>query len=385
MRLVSSAAGLAEVSRALASADVVYLDTEFDSTREGTRLSLVQLSAGDEVFLVDAFEIADLTPLAPALRQSTWVLHAGQQDVALLSQRLEIGRPERVFDTQVAWALLTVEYSPSLAYLKYRLLGLRGEKPHQADDWTRRPLRPTQLAYAADDVLHLPELYRSLLARAEPLGRVSAILEASLEPFNAPAESASALTIEAFRNAWQLERDGQAVLRFLIAWYNGLPAQERGNAPDQKGLLSIANRRPRTMEDLSGLRAVPRRTVTLHGRALLRGIDSALASAEQGTFTQIEPAPYGNVADILVQGWLDAIRAEVCAELGIAPELAFPAKLTRRMRDAALAENQLDAAASVLTGWRKTLLAAAFQRIAGRYGPLPTPSNGGFDPRPVLE
>lgn len=370
-RLIDTASGLASAAAELEPARVFYIDTEFDSSREGTRLSLIQLSAGGDVYIFDALRLADLTPLGPALArpESTWVLHAGQQDVALVTARLAIARPSRVFDTQIAWGMVTVEYSASLAYLKYRLLGIRGEKAHQADDWNRRPLPNAQLAYAADDVVHLPAIHEALSKRCETLGRRDAVLAASLEPLSASgAEAPPPLTLDAFRNAWQLEREGQAVLRFLITWFNGLPVADRAAAPDQKGLLSIASRRPRSMEDLAGLRAVPRRTVNLYGKVLLRGIDQALKSLDRAEFVEIEPPPYATTEEILAEGWLDAVRAEVCANLSIAPELAFPARLMRRMRETAVAHGSLESAGECLTGWRAEVLAREFAERARRFG-----------------
>lgn len=373
VHLIEDTAGLARAARALANASHLYLDTEFDSGREGTRLSLIQVSRGAEIFLIDALKLADLTPLAAtfAREPTTWVLHAGQQDVALLTARLGIERPRRIFDTQVAWALVTVEHSASLAYLKYRLLGIRGEKAHQADDWSRRPLPAPQLAYAAEDVVHLPAILRALLERSEALVRTQAVFDASLETLSSTPEPASPLSLESFRNAWQLEREGQSVLRFLIDWYNGLSLSERSTAPEAKGFIAIASRRPRSLDELGSLRAVPRRTVSQHGRALLAGIQKAIAAADAALFVTIEPAPYGSPAEILAHGWLDAIRAEICVELGVAPELALPTRLTRRMRETVVAEGQLEAAERHLVGWRRDLLLEEFQVRAKRLGPIP--------------
>lgn len=368
-RMIDSEDGLRALADELRGAEFIYLDTEFDSSRDGTRLSLVQLCRGEGVAIVDALRIADLAPLASALSDpaTTWVLHAGQQDVNLLTQRLGIPRPQRLFDTQVAWALLGVEYSASLAYLKYRLLGIRGEKPHQADDWLRRPLPPTQIAYAADDVVHLPAIHRELAQRLARHGRTQAAYDASLEPLGVTPELPQPLTLSAFRNAWQLEEDGQAVLLFLIDWFNALPFAERATAPEPKGLLAIASRRPRTLEELSGLRAVPRRTVSIHGRTLLGGIERALSGAKRAEFTAIEPPPYATPRDILLEGWLEAIRAEVSTTLNVAPELAFPGRLMRRMKDAATLGGHLEAAGNCLTGWRAELLGREFTERADRF------------------
>lgn len=371
MQLVDDARGLAHACRALEGSDVFYLDTEFDSSREGTRLCLVQIGAGDEVFLIDTLARIDLAPLGQLLGAAgkTWVLHAGQQDIPLLSERLGVG-PARVFDTQIAWALVSIEHSTSLAYLKYRLLGLRGEKTHQADDWRRRPLPPTQLAYAADDVVHLPALYRGLLELATRLGRAELLFEAAAESLIPVIEAPTPLRLDAFRNAWQLEPEGQAVLRYLIDWYNSLPEAQQEAAPDIKGLFSIASRRPRTLDELSGLRAVPRRTVSSFGRPLVAGIVEAIGRAHSEEFLPIEPPPYATPTEILASGWLEAARAEVCTELLLAPELVLPSRLMRRLRDAAVSRGKLVGALEALSGWRRVLLEAPLSQKLERHGPL---------------
>lgn len=376
MQLVDDARGLTLACSALSRGDVLYLDTEFDSGRDGTRLCLLQVGVGDEVFLLDTLTLGDLSPLARLLGapEKTWVLHAGQQDIALLSERLGVG-PARVFDTQIAWALVSIEHSTSLAYLKYRLLGLRGEKAHQADDWRRRPLPATQLAYAADDVAHLPALYRALLERGSRLGRTEILFEASAENLIPAVEPPTPLRLDAFRNAWQLEPEGQAVLRFLIEWYNALPEAQQEAAPDIKGLFSIASRRPRTLDELSGLRAVPRRTVTSFGRPLVAGIVQAIGRAHSEEFLPIEPPPYATAPEILAGGWLEAARAEVCTELSLAPELVLPSRWMRRLRDSAVSRGELRGALEALSGWRRTLLAGPLAQKLERHGPLTAKRN----------
>ncbi|HET9934173.1 MAG TPA: hypothetical protein VFQ35_25900 [Polyangiaceae bacterium] len=375
MQFVADSRALEQACRALAEHRVFYLDTEFDSLREGTSLCLIQASAGGEIFLVDALSLSDLSPLGAVLGQpeATWVLHAGQQDVPLLRDRLHV-EPPRVFDTQIAWSLVSVEYSTSLAYLKYRLLGLRGEKAHQADDWRRRPLPQAQLAYAADDVAHLPAIYAELVQRCARSGRLTAAFEASSEMLRPAVEPPQPLRLEAFRNAWQLEPEGQAVLRFLIDWYNRLEEEEREIAPDAKGLFSVASRRPRSFEELSSLRAVPRRAANRFGRALIAGIQQALARANASDFPEIAPPPYATAAEILAAGWLEAIRAEVCAEHRMAPELVLPSRVMKKLRDGAVAAGNLTGALDALTGFRRELLLEALRAKMGGYGSLPAPT-----------
>lgn len=372
MHFVADPGALEQACRALAKDSIFYLDTEFDSGRDGTVLCLVQVSAGREVYLIDALALRDLRPLGAVLGKDSaiWVLHAGQQDVPLLRDHLGTEIP-RVFDTQIAWSLVSIEYSASLAYLKYRLLGLRGEKAHQADDWRRRPLPATQLAYAADDVAYLPAIYSELVARCERVQRLDAAFEASAETLRAVPDPPAPLRMETFRNAWQLEPEGQAVLRYLIDWYNALSEEERELAPDAKGLFSLASRRPRSLDELSSMRAVPRRAAGRFGRTLIAGIQRALGSAQSSEFAEIAPPPYATAAEILAAGWLEAMRAEVCVELEMAPELVLPSRVMKRLRDAAVVAGRVDGALTALTGFRRALLLEPLRGKMGRYGALP--------------
>src|SRR6187551_357357 len=103
---VDSQEGLERAASALASCPRLYLDTEFESGRGPTRLCLLQISSGTDIFLVDTLKLGRLEPLAAALARPDveWVFHAGLQDLALIEQRLHLRAPPRLFDTQVAYA-----------------------------------------------------------------------------------------------------------------------------------------------------------------------------------------------------------------------------------------------------------------------------------------
>ncbi|HEY4157174.1 MAG TPA: ribonuclease D, partial [Polyangiaceae bacterium] len=288
MKLVTSPADLAQLASTLSGASVLFLDTEFESNRTGVTLCLLQVSRGDEAFLVDALALRDLSPLAaPFANATTWVLHAGQQDVSLIRERVGLEARPSVFDTQVAWALTSVEYSVSLAYAQFRALGLRGKKGHQADDWVRRPLPPSQLAYAAADVEHLPALHGWLRERAEKLGRAELVAAASAEVIWPAPSAPHALSLESFRNAWQLDQREQAALSYIIDWFNALPAAERSDAPENKTLLAIAARLPRSVDDLMRIKGVPRGWSGEFGAKFVRELVRAAEAANAGGFVPI--------------------------------------------------------------------------------------------------
>lgn len=146
----------------------VALDAERASGfRYGQRAFLIQLRRdGVGTQLIDPVGVEDFEPLAEALRGAEWILHAATQDLPCLG---ELGlRPDALFDTELAGRLLGYP-KVGLASLTENLLGLRLAKTHGAADWSRRPLPPAWLSYAALDVELLHELRTILI---EELARV---------------------------------------------------------------------------------------------------------------------------------------------------------------------------------------------------------------------
>jgi ribonuclease D len=369
MRLVETRADLLDVSQRLARVERAYLDTEFESTRSGVELCLVQIATGEEIFLIDAVRLNDLSPLAPALGDPgrPWVLHAGAQDVPLLRRALGLAAPPTVFDTQIAWALVSAEPAVALGYLLYRALGLRADKAHQADDWKRRPLPRSQLEYAAGDVAHLPALHAELSRRAEARGRLALVTAASTEPWSTPPEPPTPLALASFRHAWQLEPTAQAALRSLIAWCNELdPARDM--VPDARAIFAVASRMPESVEALARIKGVPRR-LGERGGALLWRLPPA-ARADTGDFVPIQPEPYATFAELGADAWVGLVRAEACAALEVAPEVAFPQRLARQASARVAATRDPLAVLEPIHGWRRELMADALRAAATRR-PLP--------------
>lgn len=366
--LVDNQRGLGLIADSLRAAPTLFLDTEFDSSRAGSTLCLLQLSDGGRIHLIDALRLRSLDALGPLFSdpEREWVLHAGTQDIGLLAERFGLKAPPRVFDTQVAWALSSAEHSVSLAYLRFRVLGVRSGKSHQTDDWTQRPLPKAQLAYAAADIEDLPSLHRALTARLARLGRQGLIHAASAESTWPSRDSGEALSIESFRNAWQLDVHSQAALRFLVDWLAALSPAERAAAPEPKTLLSLASRLPRTGAELGRIKGVSRRFATVFGDRLSSEMARAAASADTESFVPIDPPPYATFEEIRLDGWLSLARAELSAELEVAPELAFPSRVMKRLRQHILETGDRVGAAELLTGWRGELAAEPWRRFARR-------------------
>lgn len=243
----------------LVASDCVAVDTEFHRERSyRPQLALVQVAFDERIALVDP-TTTDVTVLGAVLAADVLVvMHACAQDIEVLSQECD-AIPSRLFDTQVAAGFLGMS-TPSLAALTDRLLGVRLAKGNRLTDWFERPLRPAQQRYAADDVAYLIPLLDELRSRLTARDRWQWALDECEQwrrPPGPPPDPAQAWT--RIKGARQLRGAQRAVAYRLAAWRERT-ASER-DIPvrfvlSDMALLSIAQRRPRNIGELGGLRGV---------------------------------------------------------------------------------------------------------------------------------
>jgi ribonuclease D len=128
--------------------------------RYSNRAYLIQIRrAGAGTVLLDPVGSGDrveaLRSIADVLSTDLWILHAADQDLPCLA---EVGmRPPALYDTELAGRLAGYD-RVNLAAMVGRLLGLGLAKGHGAADWSKRPLPPAWLNYAALDVEVLLDL-----------------------------------------------------------------------------------------------------------------------------------------------------------------------------------------------------------------------------------
>lgn len=355
---IADQAALTEFCAHLRGASWLALDTEF--IREQTfypQLCLIQIAVPDQIACIDPLALPSLDPLLDLLYDPaiTKVLHAAHQDLELFFH-LRGAAPAPIFDTQLAALALGQGHQLSYAALAQQLLGVELDKAHTRADWRQRPLAPAWLAYAADDVRYLRELYLRQLAALRERGW----LEALAEDFRAMchADRYRLQPSEAWRRVREHHRLGgmqRAVLRALAAW-----REERASAHDRPRrwilgdavLLELARRMPGDMEQLQRIRGLPAATLQRHGAALLERIAAARAEPpEQWPARPARPRlTSGQIAQVDEGLALIAARAR---EHGIPPEVCAD------RRDV---ENLLAGLESPLRrGWRAALIGRELQ------------------------
>ena len=176
---VSSDNVLKKICKQIHQEGCFAFDTEFVMEDcFGAEVCLVQLATESLVAVVDPLEVKSLKPVWELVGDPNVevIVHAGMEDLALCQIQGGV-TPQNVFDCQVACGLVSVDYPLSLSKITRSMIGVRLHKSQTLTDWRRRPLSKEQVRYAADDVIYLPAVHKSLSKKLERKGRNSWLLE----------------------------------------------------------------------------------------------------------------------------------------------------------------------------------------------------------------
>jgi len=320
---------LAEAIAALSGEPLVAADTEAASFhRYRDRIFLIQLSSPSRTAIIDPLAVEDLSPVGRLLADTKVekIFHDADYDLRTLDRDYGF-RARRLFDTRIA-AQLAGEPAIGLAALLEKYAGVKLAKEHQKADWSRRPLPPAMLAYAAADTAHLPALREQLRAKLTALGRLAWAEEefTHLEELRWTGVGAADGGADAFlrvKGAKALVPRQLAALRELYRWREALGAElDRATFRiiGNDALLAVARALPRAPAELSGIAALPPSLATRHGAALLDGVRRALALAES-ELPRVERPPH-QARDPAVEARLERLKAarnRAAAELGLDP------------------------------------------------------------------
>jgi len=337
------------------SLDFVALDTEFMRTDTYyAELSLVQIRAGDELILVDPMIDGMAEALSELLtnRDVVKVLHAGSEDLQILSQYC--GQPVGpIFDTQIAAAFCNYGFSLSYGKLVALLCGVELDKGETRSDWKVRPLSEKQIKYAADDVIYLPEIYRSMVDSLNAKQRLAWVVdECEQLELTGASEVVPEQAYLKIGRAWQLSPRKLLALQLMASWREKT-AIER-NRPrswilKDKALWDIADQLPKSNEDLARVEGI--------APGQLRRISSVICEllgnareAPESELPEALPQPTGR-AYSKVSKKLRATVNSIAEKLQVAPEMLARKKdieymlLTHSLHG----EGQLSPS---LSGWR---------------------------------
>jgi len=165
--IVDTPDSLVRALSALFEADLISIDAELSLT--GTHhcvLALLQVATHEQVWLIDPLAIPNLIrPLLLALAETPWIAHDYSGDGVVFKRIYDVV-PTSVLDTMMLAKSLDYP-QPGLKTMAKLKLGVDIPKAEQDSNWMRRPLRESQLKYAARDAALLLPLLRELAKEAE--------------------------------------------------------------------------------------------------------------------------------------------------------------------------------------------------------------------------
>lgn len=266
----------------LRTKNLIAFDLEADSMFHfQEKICLIQASAGTISYIVDPLPIDDLSPLSKILSDPDIVkiFHGADYDVRSLHRDYEI-EIHNLFDTELASRFLGIAETGLNTVLKNRF-NISLEKKYQKKDWSRRPLPPEMIEYAAKDVQYLIPLYDIQKKELSEKGRLDWVEEEcrdlTLVRAAPPHERPLFLKV---KGAGRMEPRHLAILETLLDYRLAL-AEAKDRPPfkimGNHSLLTIACARPVTMDQLVQTRALSEKQRHMYGHSLLVRIREALA------------------------------------------------------------------------------------------------------------
>jgi ribonuclease D len=261
-QLITDTDALAHFCQNISKDAFLTIDTEF--MRERTyysQLCLIQVAGEDHAAVIDPLASGiDLAPLWVLLRDPkiVKVFHAGSQDLEIF-YRLMGDLPQNMVDTQIAAMALGYAEQIGFANLVDMVTGVKIDKTEQYTDWSKRPLRPSQLSYALSDVTELRPVYAHMQAELEQKGRLEWIADliADLnDPENykpSPDQVWQKIKLRSHKPAPWL------ALKKLASWreYEAMRANRpRSFIIKDEVLAQIAMVCPKTIDDLAAIRGI---------------------------------------------------------------------------------------------------------------------------------
>jgi ribonuclease D len=354
-------ASLAEHCAAWQALPFVALDTEFMRVDTFYPIAgLLQVSGGDGAYLIDPLRIGDWRPFVALLEAPSVVkvLHSCSEDLEVFL-RLTGSLPAPLFDTQLAAGYLNLGFSMGYSRLVQALLDIELPKGETRSDWLQRPLSELQVRYAAEDVLHLVEVYHALMARLAPQ-KVEWILEDGAELVaNLGREVAPEDAWRDAKLAWKLSRQQQAVLRALCAWREceaRARNQPRNRVLREHSLWPLARTQPDNLVALARIEDMHPKTVRQDGETLLQLIREAAALPPE-QWPEALPEPLPIEASALLKK-LRAVGQREGERLDIVPELMLRKKTLEALLKSGYPNGPYQLPDS-LRGWRRELMGQA--------------------------
>ncbi len=351
--LIQQQMQLHDVIQRMQQCTVYALDTEFikvDTFRP--KLGVLQLNVAEQVYLLDgaALDFSELWPLLYQAEQT--IMHACGEDVDLIHYYAGQKPIPHIFDTQVALAFLGHGLQVSYQNALKLCLDIDIDKDQTRSDWLARPLTAEQLCYAANDVLHLPNMANLLKNQLKQNGMYDWVLE---DCQNLSAEIASETPqhlmytdVGNFRHSRrQLMQLQQLMLwRENLVHHNNIP---RSFVLKNSSLMDLVEKNPRNTFQLAQVRDIRSQVVREMGKTILNLIHDL---PNEQNWPERLTKPPRLTPEIAEQ--VDAIQQSVVQQTGVPKEVLMRKKWMNALY--LHLQDPTHPLPSFLMGWRYEIL-----------------------------
>jgi len=277
IEMITTAEQLQRTAALLKTQKIVAFDLEADSMHHyREQVCLLQISTEEKNFIVDPLVCPDFSPLVPIFSDPSIVkvFHGADYDVRMLHRGFGI-EIRNLFDTMIACQFIG-EPAVGLAAVLKKRFSVDLDKKYQQADWSKRPLSPEMLDYAAKDTSLLLPLYKELTAELTAKGRLSWVLEeCELLSRVRSAERSDEPLSARFKGIAKMRRESYGVLEGVLR-FRDEEAQKRDLPPfkiiGNDAVRDIAERNPSSVADFNGISGFSPKLVERYGKAILHAV-----------------------------------------------------------------------------------------------------------------
>jgi ribonuclease D len=350
----------------LRKAKWIAFDTEFVS--EFTYypvLCLIQVATDNRILaVIDPQCVEDITPFWRALVDGDHetVVHAGREEYRFC-QRAVDAAPKRWFDIQLAAGMVGLEYPASYAKLIKRLLRQSLPKGETRTDWRRRPLSPSQIKYALQDVIHLHPMKDKLQRMLDKYGRSDWLAEEVQDWMLRVDEAETREKWRRVSGASNLPPTSLKIVRALWRWREA--EAQRRDCPAKRVLrddliVELARRGKASVEEILAIRGINRRALQGHLEDLAQCI--AAAGKDKSELPKRARPDLPPQADLL-EKFLSAALIMVCRQQSIAPSVVGTVQDVRDLLTYELGMADRDGPPTLASGWRAEIIGNRFSQL----------------------
>lgn len=239
------------------------------------RVCLIQISIPGRDYILDPLCDLDLEPLGQIIGDPTIekIFHAAEYDLMMLSRQYD-WTLVNLFDTMLAARILGYKRI-GLASLLHDFHHIKLDKKYQRANWCQRPLRDELLAYAQADTHFLFDLRERFARELDAAGRMREAQEIFTEQCDiiVPDLTFNPDNFWSINGVRKLPPHRKAITRALYIFRD--EQAKRRDMPafkifGDKTLVAIAERAPRTSEQLREIKGMSHGQVRRYGTQILK-------------------------------------------------------------------------------------------------------------------